>query len=291
MKDILIRGMTEDGFIKVIAVETTGLTEHMRNIHKTLPLATAALGRSLAAASMMGAQIKNDLGSVTVQIHGDGPLGTITAVSDCKGNVRGYLQNPAVDLPLNQLGKLDVRGGVGTEGILTVIKDDGANMPFSGKIELVSGEIAEDIAAYYVQSEQIPTVCALGVLVDTDQSVKAAGGFLLQLMPFAPNSYIDMLEERLGKLKSLTTELLEKGGIEAVINALMEDTGFAVLERQPVAYECKCSKKKVESALLSMGKQELSELLKEEQTKVTCHFCDCVYEFTPEDIEALLKKV
>lgn len=291
MSDTLIRGMTEDGFVKVVAVETTELTEHMRNIHKTLPLATAALGRSLAAASMMGAQIKNQLGSVTVQLHGNGPLGTITAVSDNRGNVRGYLQNPAAQLPLNALGKLDVRGGVGPEGILTIIRDDGANMPFSGKIELVSGEIAEDIAAYYVQSEQIPTVCALGVLVNTDQSVQAAGGFLLQLMPFAPNSYVDLLEEKLGKLKSLTRELMEKGSIEAVICDLMEGTGFSVLERQPVAYECKCSKKKVESALISMGKQQLSELLNEESTTVTCHFCDKVYTFKNNDIGQLLKKV
>lgn len=292
MSDTLIRGLTKDGFIKVVAVETTELTEKARNIHKTLPLATAALGRTLAAASMIGCQSKDEKGSVTVRINGGGPLGSIIAVSDSNGNVRGYLQDGSVDLPLNSYGKLDVKRGVGTEGILTIIRDNGVDLPFSGKIELVSGEIAEDIAAYYVQSEQIPTVCALGVLVDKDQHVLAAGGFLIQLMPFAPEEYIDILEERVKNIRGITNELVEKGSIENVINALLKGLDFEILEKHSIAYECKCSYEKVVAALISMGKKDLEELSGDEKPiSITCNFCDSVYEFSKEDIAELLKKI
>ena len=247
---------------------------------------------NMAATSLMGCQIKEELGSVTIRINGGGPLGSIIAVSDNMGNVRGYLQDGSVDLPLNHLGKLDVKGGVGTDGLLTVIKDNGVDMPFSGKTELVSGEIAEDIAAYYVQSEQVPTVCALGVLVDTDQSVLAAGGFLIQLLPFAPDSCIDELEERIGKMKALTTELLEKGSIENVINDLLDGLDFEILETNEVKYECKCSQTRVEAALLSMGREELKSLWDDDKPiSITCNFCDVVYSFTKEKSKNLLEKI
>ncbi|MBE6988762.1 MAG: Hsp33 family molecular chaperone HslO [Ruminococcaceae bacterium] len=292
MADTLIRGLSKDGFIKVVGVSTTELTERARNIHMTLPLGTAALGRTLAAASMMGSQIKNDLGSVTIRINGGGPLGSVIAVSDNNGNVRGYVQDGSVDLPLKPNGKLDVSAGVGTNGLLSVIRDNGKDLPFTGQIELISGEIAEDIAAYYVQSEQIPTVCALGVLVDRDQSVKQAGGFILQLMPNAPEPYIDILEDRIIQMKGITNELEKHGTIEKVIEELMWGFDFEVLEKHEIKYECKCSREKVEKAFISMGREELMKLMEDDKPiEATCNFCDVIYKFTNEDIEELLKKI
>ena len=290
MKDFLVRGMTADGFVKITAVQSTQLVERARQIHKTLPLATAALGRTLTAVSMMGNELKYDKGSVTLQFRGDGPLGAITAVSDSNGNVRGYLQNPAAVLPLRSDGHLNVGAGVGRDGVITVIKDIGEREPFTGRIELQSGEIAEDVAAYYVLSEQIPTVCALGVLVDRDQSVKCAGGYLLQLMPGAPAGLVDLLEYRVQDVGSITANL-EKGlDMRRVVEELLYGMGLQLMEEHPVEYECKCSRKKVESALISMGKEEMERLIaEEEQISVTCQFCDVIYYFDRKDLEELLK--
>ena len=290
MKDFLVRGMTADGFVKITAVQSTQLVERARQIHKTLPLATAALGRTLTAVSMMGNELKYDKGSVTLQFRGDGPLGAITAVSDSNGNVRGYLQNPAAVLPLRSDGHLNVGAGVGRDGVITVIKDIGEREPFTGRIELQSGEIAEDVAAYYVLSEQIPTVCALGVLVDRDQSVKCAGGYLLQLLPGAPAGLVDLLEYRVQDVGSVTSNL-EKGlNMRQVVEELLYGMGLQLMEEHPVAYECKCSRQKVESALISMGREELQKLIEEEEkASVTCQFCDAVYDFSRADLEDLLK--
>ena len=287
-QDFLIRGMTGDGFVRIAAVQTTNMVERMRQIHKTLPLATAALGRTLTAASMMGSELKDANGSVTLQIRGNGPLGAITAVSDSRGYVRGYLQNPAANLPLRADGHLDVGGGVGREGILTVIKDIGEGEPFSGKIELYSGEIAEDIAAYYLLSEQIPTVCALGVLVDRDQTVRCAGGYLLQLLPGAPEGLIDLLEYRVADVGSVTA-CLDKGmDMRQVAQELLYGMDLRLMEEQPVGYECKCSRNKVASALVSLGRDELDRLIREEEKiDVTCQFCDKIYTFTRKDLETL----
>ena len=284
----LVRGMTGDGFVRIAAVQTTNMVERMRQIHKTLPLATAALGRTLTAASMMGSELKDANGSVTLQIRGNGPLGAITAVSDSRGYVRGYLQNPAANLPLRADGHLDVGGGVGREGILTVIKDIGEGEPFSGKIELYSGEIAEDIAAYYLLSEQIPTVCALGVLVDRDQTVRCAGGYLLQLLPGAPEGLIDLLEYRVADVGSVTA-CLDKGmDMRQVAQELLYGMDLKLMEEQPVGYECKCSRNKVASALVSLGRDELDRLIREEEKiDVTCQFCDKIYTFTRKDLETL----
>ena len=286
--DKLIRAITNDGFVKAAAIESTALTEKMRQIHKTLPVATAALGRTLAATSMMGNALKEEGASITVQIRGSGPLGAITAVSDSAGNVRGYVQNPAVDMPLRDDGKLDVGGAVGAEGgILTVIKDYGKGEPFSGKVELLGGEIAEDIAAYFAESEQIPTVCALGVLVDTDQSVKKAGGYLIQLLPGADDDVIDRLEQGVRDAGSVTKMLTEGLSPEEILARVLGD-GFTVLAESPVEYQCKCSRKRVETALISMGKDDLSDLAgKGEDIEVTCQFSDAVYKFTASDIKAL----
>ena len=224
-------------------------------------------------------------------MRGGGPRGAITAVADAQGNTRGYLQNPAVSLPLRPDGKLDVGGGVGREGLLTVIKDIGAGEPFSGKVQLRSGEIAEDIAGYYAESEQIPTVCALGVLVDRDQSVKAAGGYLVQLLPGASDALIDRLEQSFQTLPSLTSLLSQGLDIQQVMERALEGLGFEVLSSQPVAYECKCSREKVERALLSMGKQELEQLIAAgEPAHVTCQFCDAEYVFEVEELKKLLEK-
>ena len=287
-QDFLVRGMTGDGFVRIAAVQTTNMVERMRQIHKTLPLATAALGRTLTAASMMGSELKDANGSVTLQIRGNGPLGAITAVSDSRGYVRGYLQNPAANLPLRADGHLDVGGGVGREGILTVIKDIGEGEPFSGKIELYSGEIAEDIAAYYLLSEQIPTVCALGVLVDRDQTVRCAGGYLLQLLPGAPEGLIDLLEYRVADVGSVTA-CLDKGmDMRQVAQELLYGMDLQLMEEQPVGYECKCSRNKVASALVSLGRDELDRLIREEEKiDVTCQFCDKIYTFTRKDLETL----
>ncbi len=287
-QDFLVRGMTGDGFVRIAAVQTTNMVERMRRIHKTLPLATAALGRTLTAASMMGSELKDANGSVTLQIRGNGPLGAITAVSDSRGYVRGYLQNPAANLPLRADGHLDVGGGVGREGILTVIKDIGEGEPFSGKIELYSGEIAEDIAAYYLLSEQIPTVCALGVLVDRDQTVRCAGGYLLQLLPGAPEGLIDLLEYRVADVGSVTA-CLDKGmDMRQVAQELLYGMDLRLMEEQPVGYECKCSRNKVASALVSLGRDELDRLIREEEKiDVTCQFCDKIYTFTRKDLETL----
>ena len=289
--DILVRGMTSDGLIKAAAVETTELTERMRQIHKTLPVATAALGRTLAAASMMGDELKNERGSITLQIRGSGPIGAITAVSDSEGNVRGYVQNPAVDLPLRSDGKLDVGGAVGPEGgILTVIKDIGVGEPFAGKVELLGGEIAEDIAVYYAESEQIPTVCALGVLVDTNQSVKKAGGYIIQLMPGADDEIAAELESRVREAGSVTRMLTEGLSPEEILRKILGNK-LVVMASHPVEYKCKCSRQRVESAIYSMGKKDLEELAaSEEKIEVTCQFCDAVYSFDTEDIKNIISR-
>ena len=290
MKDFLVRGMTADGFVKITAVQTTELVERARQIHKTLPLATAALGRTLTAVSMMGNELKYEKGSVTLQLRGDGPLGAITTVGDSNGNVRGYLQNPAAALPLRADGHLNVGAGVGRDGLLTVIKDIGEKEPFTGRIELQSGEIAEDVAAYYVLSEQIPTVCALGVLVDRDQSVKCAGGYLLQLLPGAPAGLVDLLEYRVQDVGSVTANLEKGMDMRQVVEELLYGMGLQLMEEHPVAYECKCSRRKVESALISLGREELQKLIDEEEsTDVTCQFCDVVYHFDRKDLEELKK--
>lgn len=291
MNDYLIRGMTKDGIIQFSGVQCTNIVEKARKIHSMLPLATAALGRTLAASSMMGNMLKSTEGSITLQIRANGPLGAITAVSDCRGNVRGYLQNPSIDLPLKPNGKLDVSGGVGEDGVLTVIKDDGSGAPFSGKVLLRSGEIAQDIAGYYAESEQIPTVCALGVLVGRDTKVSAAGGYIIQLLPGATDEIIDKLENVFASIRSVTAQMSDGASIEQIIKNALCDFEVEILETMPVEYECKCSKQKVEGALVSLGKKELQELIaKGDDVEVTCQFCDNVYKYNRADLQTLLNK-
>ena len=288
MSDTLLRAIARDAGIQISAAITTGLVERVREIHDTTPVATAALGRTLTATAIMGSQLKTDDGSVTVQVKGNGPLGTIVCVGAADGWVRGYLQNPGCELPLRADGKLDVGGGVG-RGYLMVIKDIGLKDPITGTVALVNGEVAEDLTRYFAESEQIPSACALGVLVDTDRTVKCAGGWLVQLMPGVKEADIDRLEANLAKIEPMTT-MLDKGmTLEQIVQAVLD--GFAVdfLQTDPIGYRCACSREKVERALLSMGKDELSKMAEEqEKSEVTCEFCDKVYSFSREELRQLL---
>ncbi len=289
MSDQLIRAISQDGLIKVSAVSTRDLTERARQIHKTLPVATAALGRMLAAASLMGNALKEEAASLTLQIKGGGPLGTLLAVSDHEGNVRGAVENPAVDIPLREDGKLDVGTAVGNQGTLTVIRDLRMKEPYVGSVGLLWGEIAEDIALYFVESEQIPTACGLGVLVDRDQSVLAAGGYLLQLLPGAGEETAEALEASLRAAGPVTELLKADPDPEALLRAALPGLELEVLEKRPIAYRCDCSRDRMERALVSLGREELRSMIAEQGgAELTCRFCDRVETFTQEDLEALL---
>lgn len=292
MADRIVRAISTDGMVQAAAICSRDLTERARQIHKTLPVATAALGRTLAAASMMGNALKSDGASLTLQFKGGGPLGTVLAVSDNEGNVRGYVTNPHVDIPLRKDGKLDVGTAVGHEGTLTVIKDLHMKEPYVGTIDLLGGEIAEDVAGYFVESEQIPTACALGVLVDRDQSVKAAGGYLIQLMPGAAEDTIAKVEGGIMAAGAVSAILEKNDDPEAMLRTVMSDFDLKILETCPVEYRCYCSRERVERSLISLGRTELEQMLSEQGgCQLTCQFCDAVYEFTVEDIQRLLKNL
>ena len=289
--DRLVRAITADGMVKATAITSRALTERARQIHKTLPVATAALGRTLAAASMMGNALKGDGASLTIQIRGGGPIGTIMAVSDPEGNVRGYVTNPALELPLRPDGKLDVGAAVGCDGTLTVIKDLNLKDPYVGSVQLLGGEIAEDIAQYYVESEQIPTACALGVLVDRDQSVRCAGGYLIQLLPGAGEDVISRVEAGVYAAGAVTKLLLASDDPEAMLRSVLSDFELEVLETAPVEYRCTCSRERVERALLSLGRKELSDLLEQQgKAELTCQFCDKVHHFSGDDLRRLIER-
>ena len=292
MKDYLVRGMSMDGFVKVVAIRSTELVRRGAQIQDTTPNATAAFGRALTAASMMGNMQKVENGSMTLQIRGGGPIGTITVVSDPEGNVRGCVTEPHVPLVEKFPGKLDVGATVGTDGTLTVIRDLQMKEPYVGSIQLVSGEIGDDVTAYFAQSEQTPTACALGVLVDRDMSVKVAGGYLVQLLPGAPDDVIDRLEAGIQRAGAVT-KMLEAGMTpEDILGQVCGELGVVFMETTEVGYKCYCSRDRVESALISLGKQELAEIAEEgKHFPVECQFCDTVYEFSPEDIKKLLEKL
>ena len=292
MKDYLVRGMTMDGFVKVVAIRSTEIVSRAAQIHGTTPNATAALGRALTAGSMMGNMQKVENGSMTLQIRGGGPIGTITVVSDPEGNVRGCVTEAKVPLVEKFPGKLDVGATVGTDGTLTVIRDLQMKEPYIGSTPLVSGEIGDDVTAYFVQSEQTPTACALGVLVDTDLSVKVAGGYLVQLLPGAPDEVIDALEAGIQRAGAVT-KMLEAGLTpEDILGQVCGSLGVVFMETTEVSYKCYCSRERVESALISLGRKELEEIRNEGKNfPVECQFCDTVYEFTPADVDELLKNI
>lgn len=290
MQDYLIRATAYEGKVRAFAVRTTGIVEELRRRHQTMPTATAALGRTATAALMMGIMLKGEE-KLTVQVKGGGPIGQIVADSNAHGEVRGYVDNPAVDLPLNSIGKLDVAGAVGTDGFLYVIKDLGLKEPYRGSIPIVSGELGEDFTYYFAKSEQTPSAVALGVLVDVDYTVKTAGGFIIQLLPGLTDDEIAQIEKELAALPPITS-LLDRGDrLEDILATLLP--GAEVLERRDdIRFQCKCSRERVEQTLISLGRDELQQILEEDgKAEVVCHFCNEAYRFSREDLEAILKSI
>ena len=287
--DKIIRAISSDGFVKISAVYTRAVVENARRIHDLSPVATAALGRTLCAASILGDMLKKPEATVTVRVNGGGPLGSIMAVSDSEGNVRGYAQNPHVDMPLRRDGKLDVGGAVGKEGMFAVSRDFGHGEPYMGGSALVSGEIAEDLAAYLTESEQIGAACGLGVLVDTDRSVKTAGGFVVQLMPGAPEETYARLQKNVDAIISVTN-ILESGGIQHLIEKVMSTFKMRVLDEREIFYRCYCSRDRVKNAVSSISAEDLDEMSSSgEVISVSCQFCDEIYKFSPEEVKKLLE--
>ena len=292
MADQLVRAITKDGMVKATAVSTRLLTERARKIHRTLPVATAALGRTLAAASMLGNALKGEGASVTLQIRGGGPLGNVLVVSDNEGNVRGTVDNPALDIPLRPDGKLDVGTAVGTDGTLTVIRDLNMKEPYVGSVQLLSGEIADDLASYFVESEQIPSACGLGVLVDRDQSVRCAGGYLIQLLPGADEDTIIKVEGGVLAAGTVTGMLDRNPDPEAMLRTILSDFEVEILEKSPIEYRCDCSRERMERALISLGPDELESLIEEQgDAELSCRFCDQKQYFTKEQLVGLLENM
>jgi molecular chaperone Hsp33 len=289
-KDELIRATAMDGQVRAFAARTTGIVEEIFQRHGTTPVVTAATGRAATAGIMMGSMLKGDE-KLTIQIKGDGPVGQIVIDANANGEVRGYPSNPRVDLPLNAKGKLDVAGAVGTEGHLYVIKDLGMKEPYRGSIPIISGELGEDFTYYFAKSEQTPSAVALGVLVDTDWSVKAAGGFIVQLLPGLSDDEVAAMEEKLQTLPPITA-LLDRGDdLEDILRSILGD--IRVLERRDdIRFQCFCSRERVEGTLMSLGRTELSAILEEERgAEVVCHFCNEAYAFDQSELQEIITKI
>lgn len=289
MEDYIIRATDKKKQIRAFGAVTTNLVEEGRKSHNTSPVVSAAMGRLMTAAGMMGYMLKGEKDIITLQIKGEGPIRGIVVTSDSKGNVKGYPYNPLVDLPLSSIGKLDVKTAIG-KGYLTVIKDLGLKEPYIGQTNLVSGEIAEDLAYYFVNSEQIPSVVALGVLVDRDYSIKQAGGFVIQLMPEAEEQTISKLESNLSKVKSITSLLDEGKRPEDILEILLDE--IEVKGKLPVHFHCNCTREKIEKVLISIGLKDLKEILQEDKgAEVKCHFCNKTYSFNEEDLKQIIEEL
>lgn len=285
----LVRATASNGDIRLFAAITTDVVERARQIHDLSPTASAALGRLLTAGSIMGAMLKGEKDTLTLSMNGKGPAGNLVVVANSKGNVKGYISNPSVDLPLNTKGKLDVGGAIGKEGFLNVVKDMGLKEPYVGSVPIYTGEVGDDIAYYFTVSEQVPSAVALGVLVDTDISIKAAGGLVIQMMPGANEFLADIITFRLQEIPPLSTLIAEGKTCEDILNLLFDDMDLKIHEEIEINYECDCSKERVERALVALGKEELEKLKEEEDTmRVECHFCEKRYEFSKEDIQKLI---
>lgn len=285
----LVRMISDLGDLTVIAADTTDIIARAEQIHKTSAVTSAAFGRLLTAASMMGAVLKGKDDSITLRLNGGGPAGSVIAVSDSSGNVRGYVSNPVVEIPLNIKGKLDVAGAVGTQGSLTVMKDLGLKEPYIGQVPIISGEIAEDITSYFATSEQTPTVCALGVLVNPNLTIKAAGGFIIQLLPTAAEDTIEKVEKDIAGIPSVTQMLTSGMTPEDICRSVLKSFNLEILDSSAPEYKCNCSKERVANALITLGKDELNEMASDPKTEVSCHFCDKKYVFTPDEIKNLAK--
>lgn len=286
--DRLVKFMSHVDMVKISVVETTDLVEEARKIHNTNPTPTAALGRTLTMAVLMGTMMKNETDRLTIQIRGNGPAGQILVSANNKGEVKGYIANPLAEAELKENGKLNVSGIIG-KGELNVIKDVGLKEPYIGNVPLQTGEIAEDFAYYYLMSEQIPSAVALGVLVDKDGSVKKAGGYVIQILPDTPEQIIKLIEDRINKSKSIT-EMLESGmTLEEIAKYISDDLNTYVVEEIEPKYKCDCSRERMEKALISIGKKDIMELAEDEETQIECHFCNKKYKFTKEEILELIK--
>lgn len=289
MEDHIVRATAAGGAVRAFAAVTTDLVQKAHITHGTSGVASAALGRTLTAAAMMGRMFKNEKDQLTIQIKGDGPLGGIIAVSDAQSNVRGYVYEPQVYLPLNAAGKFDVAGAVGRKGYLNVIKDLGLKEPYVGYVDLVSGEIGEDMAYYFASSEQIPTVVSLGVLVDTDENVVTAGGYIIQLMPGADESIISFIEDKVFLADSITCMLSTGMDAEAVLDSLLGEKELQITDRLPCKYQCNCSRERMERNLISLGAKELEDMAEEQHgAEVQCHFCNTKYQFTEAELRGLI---
>ena len=291
MKDYIIRGTSTDDSIRFFSCITTAMVEEARKIHNCSPVSIAALGRMLTAGSMMGTMLKSDKDTITLQINGKGPAGSIVVISDNTGNARGYITNPDVELMQRKNGKLDVGRAVGRDGVVTVIKDMGMKEPYVGQIPIVSGEIGDDISSYFVTSEQVPTAVGLGVLVEVDGRVAASGGFIIQLMPEAEPGMISKLEERLGRIRSVT-EMISSGlDAEGIIKNILQNIEYKIFESKQIGYKCSCSRERMEKALISIGKKELEELIQDQgSAELTCHFCNNKYYFDRDELIKLFEK-
>lgn len=290
MSDYIVRATAANAQIRAFACTTKELVEVARAAHNTSPVVTAGLGRMLSAGAMMGSMLKGDKDILTVQVKGDGPVNGITVTADSKGNVKGYANVPDVILPANAVGKLDVGGSIGT-GYLRVIKDMGLKEPYVGQIELQTGEIAEDLTYYFAVSEQVPSCVGLGVLMERDNTVRQAGGFIVQLMPFAEEEVISRLEENLQKIASVTTMLDAGNTPEQMLELVLEGMEPEVTDTMPCAFYCNCDKKRIEKALIGVGKKDLQEMIDEgKEIEVNCHFCNHNYVFSVEELKALYKR-
>lgn len=288
MTDYIIKATAADNQIRAFAATTRELVEYARSIHGTSPVATAALGRLLTAGAMMGSMTKGDKDILTLQIKGNGPIGGLTVTADSRANVKGYAYNPEVLIHANDKGKLDVSGALG-EGMLSVIKDMGLKEPYVGQTQLVSGEIAEDLTYYFAASEQVPSVVALGVLMNKDNTVRRAGGFIIQLMPFAEENIITKLEEKISKITSITSLLDQDMTPEMILQDILGEFGLEITEKLPTAFECNCTKDRVEKAIVSIGRKDIEEMIADnEPIEVNCHFCSQHYHFSVEELKGIL---
>ncbi len=288
--DYMIRAMDKKKTFRLFMVRSTNTVEEARRYHNTTPTASAALGRTLTAGLMMGFMMKNEKDRLTININGGGPIGTIMVVSDNSGHVKGYVGNPNVDLDLKENGKLNVGGAVGTKGKLTVMLDIGLKEPYVGSTDLVTGEIGEDIAYYYYLSEQQNTAVALGVLVDIDYSIKSAGGFMVQTLPFIEEEDLLKLEKALSNLKSVSEYFDNEKDVEEIAKEIFSEFEIEILDKIPVSFRCDCSEERMEQALISLGKEELTKIIEEdEKIETVCHFCNKKYLFEGEKLKNLLK--